>query len=380
MKTTFGLGCAAFVLDLATITNVIAQWSPSRPVRLIVPFPPGGAVDVIGRIVASRLPERLGQQVVVDNRGGANAIIGTELAARAAPDGHTILIVPVGHSITPSVTRKLPYDTLKDFAAIGQIGNGAYVLVVHAGVRATSVNEFVALAKSRPGGLNYAVTGHGNATHLAGELFKTLAGIDMTGVFYKGGGPALTDLIGGQIAAFFKSRPGGLNYAVTGHGNATHLAGELFKTLAGIDMTGVFYKGGGPALTDLIGGQIAAFFSGVASGAAHIKAGRLRALGVTTSRRSGALPDVPTIAEAGLPGYAVDGWYGFLAPSATPPAVIARHHRELSTLVVTADMKQRLLSAGIDAQPSTPAEFQQRIAGDIARWAAVVKKARIIPE
>ena len=254
----------AVALAFVACANAQAQWSPNRPVRLIAPFPPGGAVDVIGRIVSSRLPERLGQQVVVDNRGGANAIIGTEIAAKAAPDGHTILIVPVGHSITPSVTRKLPYDTLKDFAPIGLIGNGAYVLVVNQGVAARSVSEFVTLLKSRPGQLNYALTGHGNATHLAAELFKVLTGVDMVGINYKGGGPALTDLIGGQISAFF---------------------------------------------------------SGVASGAAQIKGGKIRALGVTTARRTAALPEVPTIAEAGVPGYEVDGWYGLLAPAATPAAV-----------------------------------------------------------
>lgn len=308
---------------LAAAGAAHAQWSPTRPVRLIVPFPPGGAVDVIGRIVASRLPERLGQQVVVDNRGGANAIIGTELAARAAPDGHTLLIVPVGHSITPSVTRKLPYDTLKDFAPVGQIGNGAYMLVVNIAVPAKSLSEFIALAKARPGQINYAFTGHGNATHLAAELFKVLAGVDMVGVNYKGGGPALTDLLGGQISAFF---------------------------------------------------------SGVASGGAQVRAGKIRALGVTTARRSDALPDVPTIAEAGVTGYEVDGWYGLLAPAATPAAAIARFNRELSALVVTAEMKERLLAAGIDAQPSTPAQFQDRITRDIRRWAEVVKKARIVVE
>jgi tripartite-type tricarboxylate transporter receptor subunit TctC len=316
-------GAIAATLALLAITNANAQWSPVRPVRMIVPFPPGGAVDVIGRIVASRLPERLGQQVVVDNRGGANAIIGSELAARAAPDGHTILIVPAGHAITPSVTRKLPYDTLKDFAPVGLVGNGAYVLVVNQTVPAKTVSEFVALAKSRPGQLNYALTGHGNATHLAGELFKVLAGIDMVGVNYKGGGPALTDLIGGQISAFF---------------------------------------------------------SGVASGAAQIKAGKIRALGVTTTRRSGALPDVPTIAEAGVPGYEVDGWYGLLVPAATPPAIIARLNSDLAVTVLTTEMKERLLGAGVDARPSTPAEFQTRIARDITRWSEVVKKARIAIE
>lgn len=308
------------IVALATVTTANAQWGPTRPVRLIAPFPPGGAVDTVARIVASRLPERLGQQVVVDNRGGANAIIGTEIAARAAPDGHTLLIVPIGHAISPSVTKKLPYDTLRDFAPIGLIGNGAYVLVVNNSVPAKSVSEFVALAKARSGQLNYAFTGHGNATHLAGELFKVLTGVEMTGINYKGGGPALTDLIGGQISAFF---------------------------------------------------------SGVASGAAQIRGGKIRALGVTTTRRSGALPDVPTIAEAGVPGYEVDGWYGLLAPAATPPAAIARINRDLSALVVTPDMKERLLGAGIDARPSTPAEFQEHITRDIRRWADVVKRARI---
>ncbi len=310
-------------LALIACVDASAQWSPTRPVRLIAPFPPGGTVDVVGRIVASRLPERFGQAVVVDNRGGANAIIGTELAAKSAPDGHTILIVPVGHSITPSVTRKLPYDTLKDFAAIGLIGNGAYVLVVNQGVAAKSVSEFIALLKARPGQLNYALTGYGNATHLAGELFKVLTGTDMVGVNYKGGGPALTDLIGGQISVFF---------------------------------------------------------SGVSSAGAQIKGGKIRALGVTTTRRSGALPDVPTIAEAGVPGYEVDGWYGLLAPAGTPAAIIARLNRDLSTTVSTPEMSERLLAAGIDARPSTPLEFHQRIARDITRWSEVVKKARITIE
>ena len=311
--------CAA-LLAIAAIAAPAAEWAPKRPVRMIVPFPPGGAVDTIARIVVTGLPERLGQQVVIDNRGGANAIIGTELTARAVPDGHTILIVPAGHAITPSVTRKLPYDSLKDFAAIGLIGNSAYMLVISPSLPAKTVSEFVALAKARPGQLNYAFTGHGNATHVAGELFKVLSGIDMVGVNYKGGGPAMTDVMGGHVSAFF---------------------------------------------------------SGVSSGTPHVKAGKLRALGVTTTRRSTALPDVPTIAEAGVPGYEVDAWYGLLAPAATPPAVIARFNRDLRQLLSTADMKERLFAAGLDAQASSPAEFRDRIARDITRWAEVVKKAKI---
>jgi tripartite-type tricarboxylate transporter receptor subunit TctC len=180
-----------------------------------------------------------------------------------------------------------------------------------------------------------------------------------------------------DFVALAKARPGQLNYASTGHGNATHLAGELFKVLTGIDMVGVNYKGGGPAMVDVMGGHVSAFFSGVSSGTPHIKAAKLRALGVTTARRSTALPDVPTIAEAGVPGYEVDGWYGLLAPASTPPAVIARFNRELIQLLATAEMKERLLSVGIDARASTPAEFRDRIVRDIARWADVVKKAKI---
>jgi len=310
----------AALLAVATTAAAAAQWAPKRPVRLIVPFPPGGAVDTIARIVAIGLPERFGQQVVVDNRGGANAIIGTELTARAVPDGHTLLIVPAGHAITPSVTRKLPYDTVKDFAAVGLIGNSAYMLTVGASLPAKTVQDFIALARARPGQLNYAYTGHGNATHVAGELFKVLSGIDMVGVNYKGGGPALIDVMGGHIAGFF---------------------------------------------------------SGVSSGTPHVKAGKLRALGVTTTRRSSALPEVPTIAEAGVPGYEVDAWYGLLAPAATPPAVIARLNRDLTQALATAEMKERLFKAGLDARASTPAEFHDRIKRDIARWAEVVKKAKI---
>jgi tripartite-type tricarboxylate transporter receptor subunit TctC len=311
--------CAVLLAIAAPIVTA-AEWTPKRPVRLIVPFPPGGAVDSVARIIVVGLPERLGQQVVVDNRGGANAIIGTELTARAVPDGHTIVIVPAGHAITPSVTRKLPYDSLKDFSSIGLVGNGSYVLVVAPSLPVKSVSDFVALAKARPGQLNYASTGHGNATHLAGELFKVLAGVDIVNVNYKGGGPAMVDVMGGHVSAFF---------------------------------------------------------SGVSSGTPHIKAGKLRALGVTTVRRSAALPDVPTIAEAGLAGYEVDGWYGLLAPAATPPAIIARFNRDLGQLLSTGDTKERLLAVGIEASASTPTDFRERIARDIARWAEVVKKAKI---
>ncbi len=300
--------------------GAVAQNYPNRPVRMVVPFPPGGAVDTITRVVAPALSERLGQPLVIDNRGGANAIIGTDIVAKAAPDGYTFLMVPAGHAITPTVTRKLPYDTLKDLAAVGLVGNGAYVLVVNPGLPVKTIGEFIAYAKTRPGKLNYAATGYGNATHLAGELFKVLTGVDMVYILYKGGGPALTDVISGQVAGFF---------------------------------------------------------AGVASSAGHIKSGKVRALGVTTARRSGALPDVPTIAEAGVPGYEVDGWYGVLAPAKTPAAIIQRVNAEINAVVATDDAKQRLMMVGLQARGSTPAEFHQMIVNDIDRWVGVVKKAKL---
>jgi tripartite-type tricarboxylate transporter receptor subunit TctC len=231
--------------------------------------------------------------------------------------------VSTGHATNPGLHSKLPYDTLADFAPVTLGTTLPMIIVAHPSFAAHSFREFIALAKARPGQINYAYTGYGNATHLSGELFKVLSGIDMVGIVYKGGGPALIDVLGGQIAAFF---------------------------------------------------------SGVASGGVHIKAGKLRALGVTTTRRTAALPDVPTIAEAGVPGFEVDGWYGLLAPKATPAPVIRRFNAELAALLAMDEMKERLLAAGIDASASSPAEFHDRIARDITRWSEVVKKARIAAE
>ena len=325
MKSTLATTLAfAIVMMVTAATQAAAPASyPTRPIRMIVPFPPGGTVDVVARVVSPALSERLGQPIVIDNRGGANAIIGTDLAAKAAPDGYTLLIVPAGHAITPNVTRKLPYDTVKDLAAVGLIGNGVYVLVINPGIAAKTVGEFV---------------------------------------------------------AYLKSRPGQVNYASTGYGNATHLAGELFNVLTGTSMVNVIYKGGGPALTDVISGQVSALFAGIASSGGHIRSGKLRALGVTTMRRAPALPDVPTIAESGVPGYEVDGWYGVLATARIPAALLNRVNAEINAVVATEDAKQRLLAVGLQARGGTPAEFHRMIVNDIARWAGVVKKARIEPQ
>ncbi|MDP2707011.1 MAG: tripartite tricarboxylate transporter substrate binding protein, partial [Burkholderiales bacterium] len=248
---------------------VFAQPFPSRPVRLVVPYPPGGANDIVARLLAPSMGAQLGQNVVVDNRGGANTIIGSELVATASPDGHTILIIAAGHAINPSLYHNLPYNTARDFAAIALVGDGAYVLVAHPSLALASSADLIALAKSKPG----------------------------------------------QIA-----------YASSSIGNLTHLAAELFSSLAGIKMLHVPYKGGNPAMLDLLGGRVSVFFSTVAVARPHLQTGRIKGLGVTTARRSLALPDVPTIAESGLPGYAVSGWYGLVAPAATPKAAIGRLH------------------------------------------------------
>jgi len=274
-------------------------------------------------MLGQRMAERLGQQVVIDNRGGANAIIGTELAARATPDGYTMLIVPAGHAINPSVQKKLPFDSIRDFASIGLIGSGAYVLIVHPGVPARGITELIAWAKTRRGQVNFASSGVGNLTHLAAELFKAAAGVEMTHVVYKGGGPALVDVMAGQVALFFAT---------------------------------------------------------VASSGQQIRAGKVRALAVTTGRRSQAMPELPTIAEAGVPGYEVDGWYGLLAPRGTPQVAIARLNRELVAVVSETDMRERLLANGVEANPGAPEAFIALIERDIAKWDRVVKQAGLKPE
>lgn len=300
-----------------------AQQFPSRPVRLVVPYPPGGANDIVARLLAPGMGEQLGQNVVVDNRGGANTIIGSELVATAPPNGHTILMIAAGHAINPSLYPKLPYDTARDFAPIALVGDGAYVLVAHPSLGIASTAELIALAKSKPGQIAYASSSIGNLTHLAAELFNSLAGI---------------------------------------------------KTLH------VPYKGGGPAMLDLLGGRVAVFFSTVAVARPHLQTGRIKGLGVTTPRRSLALPDLPTIAESGLPGYAVSGWYGLVAPAATPKAVIERLNGVVRGALRPADIKEKLLGVGVEVVDATAAQFGELITTELAKWDKLVKPLGITPE
>jgi len=309
----------------------IAAWSsaaqpqtfPARPIRLVVPYPPGGANDTVARLLSPRLAEQWGQQLVVDNRGGGNTIIGSELVAKAAADGYTLLMVAAGHAVNPALYPKLPYDTARDFAQVVLIGDGAYVLVAHPSANVSSVNELIAAAKAKPG----------------------------------------------QIV-----------YASSSIGNLTHLAAELFNSLAGVKMLHVPYKGGGPAMLDLLGGRVAVFFSTVAVARQHIQTGKIRGLGVTTGKRSAALPTLPTIAEAGVPGYDVSGWYGVVAPAKTPRAAIERINGAVRVVLRQADIREKLLGVGVEAVDVSPEHFDKLVRSELAKWDKVVKPLGITPE
>jgi len=307
----------------AALPTTVAQPFPTRPVRLVVPYPPGGANDAVARLLAPKLGELLGQNVVVDNRGGGNTIIGSELVAKAVPDGHTLLIVAAGHAINPSLYPRLPYDTARDFAPVALVGDGAYVLVVSPSLGVSSTPELIAAAKAKPG----------------------------------------------QIL-----------YASSSTGNLTHLAAEVFNALGGVKMVHVPYKGGGPAMIDLLGGRVAVFFSTVAVARPHLQSGKIKGLGVTTARRSAALPNLPTIAESGLPAYEVSGWYGFVAPAATPRPAIAKLYGAVQTVIRQAEVKDKLLAVGVDTVEMTTAQFGQRIASELVKWNRIVKPLGITPD
>ena len=300
-----------------------AQSFPTRPVRLVVPYPPGGANDTVVRLLAPKATEQLGQQVVVDNRGGGNTIIGSELVAKAAPDGYTLLIVAAGHAVNPALYPKLPYDTARDFAQVVLLGDGAYVLVAHPSAGVSTVGELIAAAKAKPGQMVYASSSIGNLTHLAAELFNSLAGVKMLHVPYKGGGPAMLDLLGGRVAVFFST---------------------------------------------------------VAVARPHIQSGKIRGLGVTTAKRSAALPNHPTIAEAGLPGYDVSGWYGIVAPAKTPRAVIERINGAMRVALRQPDIKDKLLAAGVEASDVSVEQFDKRVRAELVKWEKVAKPLGITPE
>lgn len=327
---TSGSGCraAAGVLFLAVAccaaAGAQAQSYPAKPIRLILPFPPGGGTDVVGRLLAQKLGQALGQQVIVDNRAGAGGRIGTDLAAKSPPDGYTLLLATSSVMGTgPALYQKLPFDMPKDFAPVSLVAYTAYVLVAHPSVPAKSVKELVALAKSKPGRLTYASSGAGGAAHLSGELFSAMAGVKLIHVAYKGSSPGMLSVVSGETDLMFN--------------NAL------------------------PALP-------------------QVKNGRLRALGVTTPQRSAVLPEVPTITESGLKGFEVQQNYGVLAPAGTPREIVARLNQEIGKLMRTEDAKSRLLADGSEAKVSTPEELERMIVAEIAKWSRVIRQVGIKEE
>jgi tripartite-type tricarboxylate transporter receptor subunit TctC len=297
-----------------------AQSYPMRPIRMLVGYTPAGPTDLMARLAAQNLSEALGQQVVVDNRPGAGGTVSGAILAQSPPDGYTIALGANGEiAIAPNLRTKMPYDPVKDFAPISRIGSGQLVLVTYPGVPARSVAELVALAKAKPGAINFASSGTGSTAHLAGELFKHMAGIDIVHVPYKGAGPALTDLIAGQVQML-----------ITG------------------------YSGAVP----------------------HIKAGRLRALAVTGVKRLAAAPDTPTVADT-LKGYEVVSWYGIFAPKNTPGAIVSRLHQELAAMVKRPQVIEKMTALGVEPEGNTPQEFARQITSEVAKWGRVVKLAQV---
>lgn len=297
--------------------RVHAQAYPNRSIRLIVPFPPGGPADILARAIGQKLSESWGQQAVVDNRAGAGGTIGSEIAAKAAPDGYTMLMGFVGtHAINPSLYSRLPYDNVKSFEPVSLVATATIILVLHPSLPPKSVKELIAFARSRPGDLTFGSPGNGTPQHLAGELFNTMAGVKMTHVPFKGAAPAITDLLGGRISLVFSSAP--------------------------------------PALP-------------------HVATGKLRALAVTSGKRSTVAPGLPTVAESGLPGFEVINWYGVLVPAGTAGTIVGKLNAEIAKIVSMPDVRERLSSVGIEAFSSTAAQFATFIKDETEKWAKVVK-------
>ena len=319
----FRLPPYAFLLCCVVAVSAAAQQYPSRPVRIVSPFAPGGGNDALCRIIAPKLSEQLKQSVYIENRAGANGIVGTEIAARAAPDGYTIVLIPSGHAVNATLYRKLPYDSLRDFTAISLVGSSPLVLASHPSLPAKNVRELIAFAKARPGQLSYGSAGIGSSGHLGGALFDTLAGTKMLHVPYKGMSGAITDLMSGQVTLTF-----GTSLSVV----------------------------------------------------PHVRSGRLRALATTGQKRSTALPELPTIAESGVPGYEASLWYGFVGPARIPTEIVQRLNAEITTVLRMADVRERLTAQGVEAQPTTADEFARLLAADIGRWAKVVARAGIKAE
>lgn len=323
MKSLFALSTLVIAAATALITPgaaVAQDGYPNKPIRMVLPFPPGGVTDLLARALAEKLSPRLGQPVIVDNKAGAGTVLASELVARAPADGYTFLLAASSLGTAPLIYDKVGYDAIKSFTPVTQVASVVHVMVVNPSLPVKSMKELTAYAKANPGKLNYGSTGTGTSTHLEGELYKSMAGIYMVHIPYRGSGPALTDLVGGQLNVMF----------------------------------------------DALG-----------SSAPFIKAGKLRALAVTTAKRSQSIPELPTVSESGVPGYEAMPWLGLVAPAGTPPAVVDRIHREVAKILEEPDIKERFKGWGLDIIGNSPAEFTSFLRRDIAQWNKVITNAKI---
>ncbi|MCU0919422.1 MAG: tripartite tricarboxylate transporter substrate binding protein [Burkholderiaceae bacterium] len=310
-------------VSLASPSLTLAQSYPDHAIRFVVPYPPGGGTDVIARIVQGKLQAALGQNIVIDNKGGAGGSVGTDIVAKAPPDGYTVLFTLNSHTVNPAIYARLPFDTLKDFEPVGTVASLPQILVANPQFPANNVAELIAMAKAQPGTLAYASVGVGSPGHLAGELFKLRTGTQMTHVPYRGGGPAVTDVMGGQVPLLWVSIP---------------------------------------------------------AAAQFVKTGKLKALGVSTLKRSAAFPDVPTLQEAGVPDFEVDSWYAMFVPAKTPKAVIDKLNRALNATLQDPEIREKLLAQGSEAVGGTPEALGQTVNVELVKWAKLAKDAGIKAE
>ena len=316
--------CAGMAIAAFAAMTVNAQPSyPSKPIRIVVPYPPGGFNDTLGRTLAAKFTQSWGQPVIVENKPGANTLIGSDFVAKSAPDGYTLLVVAFPFAVTPSLIKTMPYDTVKDFAPVILAAQSPNILVVNPDLPVKSVGDLIALAKAKSDGLSYASTGNGSSNHISMELFKSLAGVKLVHIPYKGSAPAVTDLLGGQIQVMFDNAPNVMP---------------------------------------------------------QVKAGRLRALAQSGLTRSSIAPDLPTVVEAGVPGYEVVVWFGLVAPAGTPREVIVKLNTEVLKVLAMPDVRERFLAQGVEPMGSTPEQFGEHIRAQMAKWGKVVKDAGVQAE